>query len=110
MPTYAVFFTLRPEAVKALMDQPSDRAAVVRALAESAGGSMECYYLMLGSTFDGFTIVEVPDSASMTAVSLAVTSSGAFSHLETHELVDSGGLEGILAKASDLTYTPPGAH
>jgi uncharacterized protein with GYD domain len=108
MPKYAVFFTLRPEAVKSLIDQPSDRAAVVGALADSAGGSMESYYLMLGSTFDGFTVVEVPNSTAMTAVSLAVTSSGAFSHLETHELVESGDLQGILSRAADLTYTPPG--
>ena len=109
MPKYAVFFTFRPEAVKSLMATPSDRAAVVRSLCESAGGSMESYYLMLGSQYDGFTVAEVPDAAAAAAVSLAVTSSGAFSHLETHELVESGDLGGILAKAAALTYTPPGS-
>ena len=39
MPKYVVFFTFRPEAIKSLMDKPSDRAAVVRALCESAGGA-----------------------------------------------------------------------
>ena len=108
MSKYVVFFTFRPEAIKSLMDTPSDRAAVVRSLCESAGGSMESYYLMLGSSYDGFTVVEAPDSGTVTAVSLAVTSSGAFSHLETHELVESGDLGGILAKASGLTYSAPG--
>lgn len=108
MSKYAVFFTFRPEAVKSLMESPSDRAGVVRALCESAGGSMECYYLMLGSAYDGFTVVEAPDTATVTAVSLAVTGSGAFSHLETHELIESGDLGDILAKASSLTYTAPG--
>jgi uncharacterized protein with GYD domain len=109
MSKYAVFFTFRPEAVTSLMAQPSDRAAVVRSLCESAGGRMESYYLMLGSTYDGFTVVEMPDTGAVTAVSLAVTASGAFSHLETHELVESGDLGGILATAAGLTYTAPGS-
>jgi uncharacterized protein with GYD domain len=109
MPSYAVFFTFRPEAVKALVDKPSDRAAAVRSLCESAGGSMESYQLMLGSAFDGFTVVTAPDTRTMTAVSLAVTGTGAFSHLETHELVSSEDLSGILARASGLTYSAPGS-
>jgi uncharacterized protein with GYD domain len=108
MSKYAVFFTFRPEAVKALIDNPSDRAAVVRSLSESAGGTMESYYLMLGSQYDGFTVVDVPDANAVAAVSLAVTSSGAFSHLESHALVEPGDLVGILDTAKGLTYTPPG--
>jgi uncharacterized protein with GYD domain len=98
MSKYAVFFTFRPEAIKALMATPSDRAAVVRSLCESAGGSMESYYLMLGSRYDGFTVVDLPDSASVASI-----------HLESHELVESGDLGAILAKASSLTYTAPGS-
>lgn len=109
MPKYAVFFTFRPETVKALVDKPSDRAAAVRSLCESAGGSMECYYLMMGSRHDGFTVVDAPDSATAAAVSIAVTSSGTLSHVETHELIDSGDLAGVLAKASALSYRPPGS-
>ncbi len=109
MPKYAVFFTFRPEALKSLVQQPSDRAAAVRALSESAGGRMESYYLMLGSPYDGFTVVEAPDSSTIAAVSVAVTSTGAFSHLESHELIESGDLAGILGTASRLTYTAPGS-
>ncbi|WP_151082073.1 GYD domain-containing protein [Nocardioides cynanchi] len=108
MPTYAVFFTFRPEAVQALVDKPSDRAAVVAALCESAGATMRSYYLMLGSPHDGFTVVEAPDSATVAAVSLAVTGTGAFSHLETHELIESSDLGGILGRAGGLTYSAPG--
>jgi uncharacterized protein with GYD domain len=108
VPKYAVFFTFRPEAVNSLIATPSDRAAVVRTLCESAGGRMESYYLMLGSQYDGFTVVEVPDSATLTALSLVVTGGGSFSHVESHELVESSDLGEILTKASGLTYTPPG--
>lgn len=107
MPKYAVFFTYTGQTIKALMDKPSDRAAVVRSLAESAGGSLESYYLMFGEQ-DGFAVVDLPDSAAAAAVSLAVSSSGAFQHLATHELIDPADLGGILETASGLAYQPPG--
>jgi uncharacterized protein with GYD domain len=107
MPKYALFFTFTGQSVKALIDKPSDRAAVVRSLAESAGGTLESYYLMFGE-HDGFAIIDLPDSSTAAAISLAVSSSGAFHHLATHELIDAGDLGGILEAASALTYTPPG--
>jgi len=45
----------------------------------------------------------------MAAVSLAVTSSGAISRFETHELIESGDLTAIAARATAITYRPPGA-
>lgn len=108
MAKYAVFFRFTSAAVKGLMEHPSDRAAVVAGLCEAAGGRMESYYLMFGA-WDGFVIVEVPDSSAAAAVSLAVTSTGSFTALETHELIEAGDLGGILAKSSSLAYTPPGS-
>ncbi len=107
MAKYAVFFRFGGSTVKALMENPSDRAAVVSRLCEAAGGRMESYYLMFGA-WDGFVVLEAPDSASAAAVSVAVTGTGAFASLETHELIESGDLGAILAKASSLTYSPPG--
>ena len=107
MAKYAVFFRFTSGAVKGLMDHPSDRAAVVARLCESAGGSMESYYLMFGE-WDGFVVVDLPDAHSAAAVSFAVNSTGAFTSLETHELFESGELGAILKKASSLSYTPPG--
>jgi uncharacterized protein with GYD domain len=107
MPKYAVFFTFTGQSVKALMDKPSDRAAVVQSLAESVGGSMKAYYLMFGEQ-DGFAVLDLPDSSTAAALSLAVSSSGAFHHLATHELIDPTDLGGILEKASSLSYQPPG--
>jgi uncharacterized protein with GYD domain len=107
MPKYAVFFTFTSQSVKALMDRPSDRAKVVRSLAESAGGSLECYYLMFGER-DGFAVVDLPDSATAAALSLRVASSGAFDHLDTHELIDPDDLGSILETANGLSYQAPG--
>jgi uncharacterized protein with GYD domain len=90
------------------MDKPSDRTAVVRALAEQAGGSLESYYLMFGER-DGFAVLDLPDSRAAAAVSLAVSSSGGFHQLDTHELIDPADLGSILEVASGLGYQPPGS-
>ncbi len=81
MSKYAVFFTLKSEAIARAMEQPSDRVAVVSKAVVSAGGKLEAYYLMFGQ-YDGFVIVDLPDSRAAAASSLAVSSTGAFEHLE----------------------------
>lgn len=107
MAKYAVFFSFKGETVKGFMDKPTDRAGVVAQLCEAAGGHMDAYYFMFGA-WDGFVIADVPDSNAAAAISLAVSSSGAFSRLETHELIESGTMADILATAKGLSYTPPG--
>ncbi|MEP7019951.1 MAG: GYD domain-containing protein [Pseudonocardiales bacterium] len=107
MAKFAVFFTFKGETIKGLMDKPSDRAAVVSGLCESAGGHMEAYYLMFGA-WDGFVIADVPDSKAAGALSLAVSSSGGFGHIETHELIEPGELAGMLSTAAGLAYKAPG--
>lgn len=108
MAKYAIFFRFKSETVRGLIDRPSDRAAVVAKLAETAGGRMEAYYLMFGD-WDGLVIAEVPNSAAAAAMSLAVSSTGAFAQLSTHELVEPSALGDILQTAGSLTYSPPGA-
>ncbi len=107
MAKFAVFFRFKGETVKSLMDKPSDRAAVVSRLCQAAGGRMDAYYLMFGA-WDGFVIADVPDSKAAAAISLAVSSTGAFAQVETHELLEAGELASVLSTASSLAYTPPG--
>jgi uncharacterized protein with GYD domain len=109
MAKYAIFFTLKGESISHGMDHPSDRSEVMGKFAAAAGGKLEAYYWMLGGAYDGFVIVEMPDSAAVAAVSLAVSSSGAVGHLATHELFDSKQVSGVLAKAKGLKghYSPP---
>jgi uncharacterized protein with GYD domain len=108
MAKFAIFFTFRGETIKNMMSRPSDRAAVVSAMCEQAGGRMESYYLMFGHQ-DGFVIVEVPDSTTAAAISLAVSSTGAFAQIETRELIEVTDLNEILERAGSLTYSPPGS-
>ena len=107
MPKYVIFFTLKGESVKGMIDRPSDREAVVSHLLAGVGGTLEAYYWMFGH-YDGMAISDIPDSMSAAAVSLAASSSGAFGHLETHELVPSSSLNQILETAKGLSYFPPG--
>jgi uncharacterized protein with GYD domain len=108
MASYVLFFSFTSSAVQRLMDNPSDRGAVVSKLAESAGGRMVAYYLMFGD-WDGMVIMEAPDSQAAAAVSMAVRASGAFERLETHELIETSALPGILDRAKSLPYSAPGA-
>jgi len=105
---YLVLFSLTSETAKRFVAKPSDRAAVVREVAESAGGSLESYYWMFGQ-YDGAAVFDFPDSHTMAAVSLAVTSSGALSRFETHELIESSDLTAIAERAKGITYQPPGS-
>ena len=108
MAKYLVLFRLTGETMKRFVAKPSDRAAIVRELAESAGGSLESYYWMFGQ-YDGVGVFVLPDSRTMAALSLAATGSGAFAHFETHELIEAGDLTAIAERAKGITYQPPGA-
>ena len=107
MAKYVVLFSFTGETAKRFVAQPSDRAAAVRGLVESAGGSMESYYWMFGQ-YDGLVIFELPDSKTAAALSLAVTGSGAFTTFETHELIEASDLAQIAERAKRISYQPPG--
>ncbi len=101
MPKYAVFFSFTGDAMARFIDNPGDRRGPVTKLAEAAGGTLESYYWMFGQ-YDGVAIFDFPDSATAACLSLAVTSSGAFRHFETHELIPADDLVGIAEKAKAL--------
>jgi len=107
MARYAIFFTFKGEAIKAMIDKPSNRAAAAEAIVEAAGGTMESYNIMFGA-WDGFCIAGLPDSKAAAAVSLKISSSGGFAHIETHELMTADELVGALTTAGGLAYSPPG--
>jgi len=107
MAKYLFLFGLTGEAVGKFMDKPSDRSKVVSDLAGQLGGKLESYYFMFGQ-YDGMVIVDLPDSTSAAAIAVAVASTGAFSSFETHELITTDQMMGILSKAKGITYTPPG--
>ena len=86
MAKYAFFFSYTSDAWARMINSPGDRTAAVRQLADSVGGSVESVYWMLGTHY-GILIADVPDSVSAAALSIAVTSTGAFKNVQTHELL-----------------------
>lgn len=107
MAKYMVLFNFGSDAIRRFVASPSDRAAVVRGLVESVGGSLECYYWMFGQ-YDGMAVFELPDADTAAATILAIVSSGAFTRLETHELIEASDLTSIAERARGIAYQPPG--
>lgn len=107
MTKYLVLFTFKGETLKAFMRQPSDRAAVVDEAARSVGGRLESYYWMLGE-YDGLAILDLPDSTAAARLSMTISSSGAFTHLETHELFSAEQVLQLLQGPKGVEYAAPG--
>ena len=109
MVKYLALFGFTGETIKRFVENPSDRAVAIRRMVESVGGSLECYYWMFGH-YDGMAIVAMPDSHTHAAATMAIVSSGAFTHFETHELLEAHDLPAIAERARLMVYQPPGAR
>jgi uncharacterized protein with GYD domain len=109
MAKYAFFFSYSSDAWARMIKSPGDRTAAVRQLADSLGGSLESMYWMFGP-YDGIVIADVPDSVGAAALSVAVTSTGSFKQVETHELLTQEQLGQMLSRAMEATqgYQAPG--
>ena len=109
MAKYAFFFSYSSDAWARMIKSPGDRTAAVRQLADSLGGSLESMYWMFGP-YDGIVIADVPDSVGAAALSVAVTSTGSFKQVETHELFTQEQFGQMLSRAVEVTqgYQAPG--
>jgi uncharacterized protein with GYD domain len=77
MPKYLLQASYTTEGVKGLLkDGGSKRREVVEQLTKALGGRVEAFYFAFGDD-DVYIISDVPDNATMTAVSLTVNASGA---------------------------------
>lgn len=106
MPTYLWRASYTAEGVKGLLkDGGSKRREVVQQLVTKAGGKLVAMYYALGEA-DVIGIVELPDTTTAVAISLAINASGAVTinstQLLTPEEVDA-------AAKKSIGYRPPGA-
>jgi uncharacterized protein with GYD domain len=100
MPRYLFQATYSPEAWAAQIKNPQNRVEVVRPLLERLGGRFESFYYAFGEN----------DNVSLAAVSLTVTSSGAFRSFKTTVLMTAEeGME-AMRRAGEAagTYRMPG--
>ena len=109
MARYLVQFAYSSEAIQNMVKNPQDRAAMVSGMAQQWGGSLEAFYYTFGD-YDGVAIVDVPDNVTMAAISMAVTSSGAFKAFHTTVLIPMDEAVEAMRKAGSISYQPPRAR
>jgi uncharacterized protein with GYD domain len=106
MPKYLFEASYTLDGAKGLIkDGGSKRRAAVEALVKSLGGRVEAFYFAYGDR-DVVTIVDLPDSATATAVSLTVAASGAV-RCKTTVLITPEEVDQAVKKT--VSYRPPGA-
>lgn len=77
MPKYLLQATYVGDGTKGLLKEGgSSRRAAAEKAVKSVGGSLEAFYYAFGET-DVYAIAEVPDNASMAAIALTISASGA---------------------------------
>ena len=96
-----------PEALKALLKKPANRAEVVRKAVEELGGTLVGSWFAFGES-DVILIVQMPDNVSIAAMALAVAAAGAIQRGKTTPLMTmEEGMEAF-KKAGTSSYRAPG--
>jgi uncharacterized protein with GYD domain len=108
MPFYLYQIAYSPDALKALVANPTDRAAAAAKLAESLGGTLHHMFFAFGK-FDVVCLVEGPDDKTMAAVAMAVAAAGTVSRSETVKLMSAAEAQEAMAMAGRAagSYTAP---
>ena len=108
MPLYLGRFSYTTDAMKALVNEPQDRSAAAREVADSLGGKLLGFWYAFGE-FDGVFLMEAPDNATAAGLAMAVGAGGALSEIETTVLLDMDEAQEAMRKAASATYRPPGS-
>jgi uncharacterized protein with GYD domain len=105
MAHYLLQVAYTPEAWTALVNEPQDRTKAIEGTIKNLGGKVERFFLSFGD-YDTIGVVEMPDSVSAAAFSMAVAAGGACKNVKTTPLLTTA--EGIEAmkKAAQCGYKP----
>jgi len=105
MPKYLIKTNYTAEGTRGLLrDGGRRRRQAVSAMVEGLGGQVEAFYYALGQE-DLYIILEIPSTADMAAVSMAVTASGG-ARFNTVTLLTPEEVDEASHKA--VSYRPPG--
>jgi uncharacterized protein with GYD domain len=105
MPKYLVTASYTAEGTKGVLkDGGTKRRQAAEAALKSVGGRVESFYFAFGE-YDLYSVVEVPDPASMAAAAMAIGASGAV-RLRTVVLLTPEDIDQAAKKGT--TYQPPG--
>ncbi len=106
MAKFLIQMSYSTEGAKGLRkDGGTKRVKVVTKALESVKATVESFYFCFG-TYDVVLVVDAPDNASITAMSLAVSASGA-GHLVTTPLITPDEMDHASGKKT--AYKAPGA-
>jgi uncharacterized protein with GYD domain len=106
MPKYLITASYTAEGVKGLLkDGGSGRRAAVQKAIEGLGGKLDVFYYAFGQ-HDVIAIGDLPDHASVAAISLMVNASGAV-RTSTTPLLTPEEIDGAVKKS--VAYRAPGA-
>ena len=106
MPLFITYASYSHSGVKGMVDKPSNRSTVIKALVEKAGGK---FVATTGSN-DVVLITEAADGSDAVATGMAVAATGSVSKVETVRAWTPSEFKGIAEKAAKVSsaYTPPG--
>lgn len=105
MSKYLVKASYTSDGVKGVLREGgTSRMAAATAAIESVGGSVDCFYFAFGPD-DVIGVVDFPDVASATALSLAINSTGLVA-ASLVPLLNAADVDAAAAKAP--AYRPPG--
>ena len=106
MPKYLFQASYTPQGVEGIRSKGgSSRRDAVAAVADGLGGSLESFYFAFGES-DVYTVVDLPDNETATAVALTVNASGAVA-VKTTVLLTPEEVDAAANRSVD--YRPPGA-
>jgi uncharacterized protein with GYD domain len=102
---YLLQVAYTPEAWAAMLNNPQDRSQAVEGAIKKLGGKIERFWLSFGD-YDIIGVVEMPDSVTAAAFSMAIAAGGACKDVKTTPLLTTQ--EGIEAmkKAATCGYQP----
>jgi uncharacterized protein with GYD domain len=106
MTHYLLQVAYTAEGWAALIQHPQDRLEELRPVVARLGGSLEALWMSFGD-YDVVALLQLPDSVSAAAASIAVSAGGAVKAVKTTPLMSvEEGME-AMAKAAQAGYKAP---
>lgn len=108
MASFLIQLSYGPAATSAFVKRPRDRTDVIKKLVGQIGGTLVGSWLSFGK-YDVVLIVEGADNVGAAAISMAVSSTGAFTSFHTTPLLTAEEGMDAMKKAGKISYKPPTA-
>jgi len=107
MAKYLVYGSYTLEGIKGLIKEGgSSRKSHFETNVGNLGGKVEAFYYAFGGE-DLYSIVDLPDNVSVTAISMAISAGGGFKPT-TIALLTPGEIDEAAKKTATVGYHPPG--